>query len=82
MPGPNLEKAASGTIVSPVVLTAAPVEALPRPVLARLLLAWLRASSVERLAALFEFGLVAATTVPATALEDAVPLTEPPEVLT
>ena len=82
VPGAKWLNAAKGTIVSPVMLIAAPVEALPCPVLARLLLAWLRASSVVMLARLVAFGLVDATTVPTTALVELDPLTAPPAVET
>ena len=69
------------------VLTAAPVEALPWPVLASALVAWLRAVSpaiwaaVVAAVALLAAG-TCARTVPASALVDCVPLTVPPVVLT
>src|ERR1700761_3070314 len=74
--------AESGTRVSALVLSAEPVEAAPRPELARALLAWLRAVSVETDSAEAPEAFPPAVTVPATALVDCVPLTVPPAVLT
>src|SRR5580692_4645062 len=75
--------AENGTTVSCEVLTADPVEVLPRPAFASELAAKLRATSAAMAAAV---GLDAAadcsTVVPATACVDWVPLTAPPEVLT
>ena len=74
-------------MVSGAVLTAAPVEVAPWPVLASALLAWLRAVSpaiwaaVVAAVALFAAGTWART-VPASAFVDLVPLTVPPLVLT
>jgi len=79
--------AESGTMVSLEVLTGAPVEVALRPVLARVLLARLRAVSLAiwAVAVAAEALLAAgtfATTVPASALVDFVPPTVPPLVLT
>jgi hypothetical protein len=91
-PGRKWLKAASGTIVSWVVLTGEPAEVLPLPVLASALVWALRASAPSVFAAALE--LVAddddpgvgkaglCVTVPATALEVAVPLGLAPAVLT
>ena len=81
-------------MVSGEVLTGAPVEVGPRPVLASALLARLRAVSLAICAvvvaalavvvaalALFAVGALAKT-VPASALVDLVPPTAPPLVLT
>src|SRR5215469_7664761 len=80
-------KAEKGTTDSAAVLTAEPVEVLPRPLLARELAARLRATSLAMLAAEFadEEVFVEAdlnTVVPATACVACVPLTAPPAVLT
>src|ERR1700680_3607401 len=77
------------------VLTAAPVEVAPWPVLASALVAWLRAASAAICAAVLDVlvlaGLAAAwivdfavfaDTVPASILVAWVPLTAPPAVLT
>ena len=74
-------------MVSAAVLTAAPVEVAPWPVLASELFAWLRAVSPAIWAAAVVAALplaagVLAATVPASALVDWVPLTVPPLVLT
>ncbi len=76
----NAEK---GTTVSLETLTAEPVEVLPRPPLARELVARLRAMSLATaLAVLVEPEAALNTVVPATACVACVPLTAPPEVLT
>ncbi len=70
-------------MVSAAVLTAAPVDAAPRPVLASALVAWLRAVSVAELRRPCRWRRSGSRpTVPATALLDWLPLTVPPEVLT
>ncbi len=69
----------SGTMVSALVLTAAPVEVDPRPEFAIELFARLRAVSVAIDAVVGFF--LALTTVPATALVACVPPTDPPDVL-
>src|ERR1700676_673521 len=76
--------AENGTTVSLAVLTAAPVEVLPRPALAREFAARLRAASWAVAAALEDLldAAVLSTVVPATACVAWVPLTAPPEVLT
>ena len=78
--------AASGTIVSWLVLTAAPEEALPLPVLANALVAALRdellAMAAAAAAAVLGFVFVVAAMVPTTALVVSVPLALPPVVLT
>src|SRR5689334_10627521 len=66
---------------SAAVVTAEPVEAAPRPVLARLLVARLRAVSAAMLAAVWLPAVAGETTVPATALVDWLPLTLAPAVL-
>src|SRR5712692_2315482 len=80
----------SGTMFSCAVLTAALVEVALRPVLARALVAWLRAESPAICAALLARfaapvfaadGAVGPLTVPASALVAWVPLTGPPVVL-
>ena len=53
MPGPKLENAASGTIVSTRVLTDAPVDAPPRALLVSALSCWLRTASEATAAAAF-----------------------------
>src|SRR3984893_2034741 len=75
--------AENGTTVSWAVLTAVPVDVLPRPAFAREFAARLRAAS----AAIAAFDDVAdlavlSTVVPATACVAWVPVTAPPEVLT
>ena len=85
-------KAAIGTIVSLLVLTAAPAEVEPRVVLARALVAALRAEldvladgagfATRKFAALGDPSVAAALTVPAGAFELAVPLGGAPAVLT
>src|SRR5215472_13655313 len=82
LPGAYWLKAASGTTASAAVLTAAPVETTPWPVLARLLVAWLRAVSAAMAAAVLLAAVSRDTTVPATALVAWVPLTVPPAALT
>src|SRR5260370_38019968 len=83
--------AESGTMFSCAVLTAALVEVALRPVLARALVAWLRAESPAICAALLARfaapvfaadGAVGPLTVPARALVAWVPLTRPPGLLT
>jgi len=72
-------------MVSPLVLTAAPLDALALPVAPIWLVARLRAVSAAIAAALAAALWVCAVftlTVPATALVPWVPLTEPPAVLT
>ena len=63
-----------------MVLTAAPDEALPLPVLASELIAALRAELLAMLLA--EAEVFPTATVPTTALVVSVPAAEPPEVLT
>jgi hypothetical protein len=82
LPGAWWLNAASGTTASADVLTAAPVETVPCPVLARLLVARLRAVSDAIAAAVRLAAVCAEVTVPATALVAWVPLTVPPAVLT
>src|ERR1700733_1086749 len=82
LPGVYWLNEASGTICSTAVLSAEPVEAAPRPVLARLLVARLRAVSAAIAAAVLLAAVCVELTVPATALVDCVPLTVPPAVLT
>ncbi len=79
-------KAANGTIVSLLVLTAAPDDALPLPVLANALVAALRAELLAMVAAvvalldvLAVLPPVEAATVPTTALVVSVPLAVPPD---
>ncbi|HKD76844.1 MAG TPA: hypothetical protein VKB76_15165 [Ktedonobacterales bacterium] len=78
--------AASGTIVSCVVLTAAAEDALPLPVVARALFAAFRAEllaiAAAFAAAVVGFAVFGVATVPTTALETCVPLAFPPDVLT
>ncbi len=59
-------------MVSTAVLTAAPVDAAPRPVLASALVAWLRAVSAASAAAEWLEAVCVEVTVPATALVDCV----------
>ncbi len=83
--GPNALIAASGTMVSAAVATAAPVEMFPRPVLASWLAAWLRAVSAATAEVVAAAALPTrrpADTVPATALVDWAPRTPPAAVLT
>ena len=81
MPGPKLENADSGTMVSTRVLTEAPVEAPPRALLMSALCCWLRTASAATSAAVVAVAAVSAV-VPATAPVACVPLIAPPEVLT
>ena len=90
-PGSKWLKAASGTIVSCVVLTAAPAEVPCLPVLASALVCALRASSPAKFVAWLELSAAddpgagragLCVTVPATALVVAVPLGLAPAVLT
>ena len=74
----NAEK---GTTVSLAMLTAEPVEVLPRPEFANEFDARLRATSVATLLAVAAEAAFK-TVVPATACVSCVPLAEPPEVLT
>ena len=78
--------AASGTIVSLLVLTAAPDDALPLPVLASALVDALRAEllaiAAAAAAAVVGVVVVVAATVPTTAFVVSVPLALPPAVLT
>src|ERR1700758_2577450 len=66
---------------SAAMVTAEPVETAPRPVLARLLVARLRAVSEAMLAAVWLAEVFVEVTVPATALVDWLPFTVPPAVL-
>ena len=72
--------AESGIMVSCLVLTAEPVEAMPLPVAPIEFVARLRAACALAEVAAVDFALVA--TVPATALVACEPPTEPPEVET
>ena len=72
---------ASGTIDSTAVLSAEPVETLPRLVLASAFVAWLIAVLVASEAAVVLVAVCLEVTVPATALVDCVPPTVPPAVL-
>src|SRR5580704_17238168 len=81
VPGACPAKEASGTIASTAVLSAEPVETLPRPVLARAFVAWLMAVLVASAAAVLVAAVAVEVTVPATALVDSVPPTVPPAVL-
>ncbi len=78
--------AASGTIVSFVVLTAAADDAPPLPVVASALLDALRAELLAIAAAfasaVVAFAVFGVATVPTTAFETCVPLAFPPDVLT
>src|ERR1700732_4430593 len=84
LPGPYVVKEASGTIVSLLVLTAAPDEAEPLPVLANALVDALRAELPAMLAAVVALLVApasfaaAAATVPTTAFVVSVPLAFPP----
>jgi hypothetical protein len=69
-------------MVPAAVATAAPVEVLPRPVLASWLLARLRAVSAATAAALLVAAVFGPETVPATALVPWTPPTPPADVLT
>src|SRR5579871_6437578 len=71
LPGPYLVNAASGTIVSLLVLTAAPLEAPPLPVLAIALVAALRAELPATLAAVADAFFP--DTVPTSRFDDSVP---------
>src|SRR5579871_6582348 len=66
---------------SAATVTAEPVETAPRPVLARLLVARLRAVSAAIAEAVLLDEVAVEVTVPATALVDWLPLTVPPAVL-
>ena len=80
LPGPKLAKAASGTIVSLLVLTAAAEDALPLPVLASALVAALRAELAAIVAAVVAVPVVpAVATVPTTALVVSAPERVPPD---
>ena len=85
LPGPKLVNAASGTIVSLLVLTAAPDEALPLPVLASALVAALRAELPAMLAAVVACGAAARPCrgpCRSPHCVVSVPLADPPAVLT
>ena len=83
LPAVKWVTALSGTMVSALVLTAAPVDAVPFPVLPIELSARLRAASAATDAAVEADALeLLPLTVPATAWVACTPPTEPPEVLT
>src|SRR5581483_6872144 len=87
LPVSKCDTADSGIIVSDAVLTAAPVEVAPFPVLASALFCALRSASpaidaaVEAAVLLLPVGTLAST-VPAAAWVVCVPLAAPPDVLT